>query len=81
MCIFDRNKFRSIHTAVISLDKAYSSYKINFELNIDRMKKLWGNNQIILLLEKQINWNLFLKNLNMDAEKFKKERKPFLLYN
>ena len=79
--IFDRNKFRSIHTAVISLDKAYSSYKINFELNIDRMKKLWGNNQIILLLEKQINWNLFLKNLNMDAEKFKKERKPFLLYN
>ena len=52
-----------------------------FELNELRMKQLWGNDQILKLLKKEIKPKKFLKELKKDVKIFKRKSKPYLLYN
>ena len=79
--ITDRDSFRSIHSAVLSLNQAYSLYNNQFELNHLRIKKLWGNDQIILFLNKELSQKKLFNNLKKGLRKFKKKAKPYLLYN
>ena len=45
------------------------------------MKQLWGNDQILRLLKKEINPKQFFKELKKDVKIFKRKSKPYLLYN
>jgi uncharacterized protein YbbC (DUF1343 family) len=76
-----KKSFQSIISAVRSLDETYSLYKDSLELNETRMKQLWGNDQILKLLKKDINPKRFTKELSKGIKTFKRRSKPYLLYN
>ena len=79
--VIDRDTFRSVLSSVLSLEIAYSMYKGPLELNELRMKKLWGNDQIISFLKEEVELKQFSKELNKGVKKFKSESRPYLLYN
>ena len=79
--ITKRKSFQSIISAVRSLEEIYSLYEDVLELNELRMKQLWGNDQIIRLLKKEIKPKQFFKELKKDEKVFKRKSKPYLLYN
>ena len=64
-----------------SLEEVYSLYEGALELNDLRMKQLWGNDQILGLLKKDIKPKQFFKELKRDVKTFKRKSKPYLLYN
>ena len=79
--ITKRKSFQSIISAVRSLEEIYSLYEDVLELNELRMKQLWGNDQILGLLKKDIKQKQFFKELKRDVKTFKRKSKPYLLYN
>ncbi len=79
--ITSRNSFRSINSAIRSLEEVYALYEGALELNDLRMKQLWGNDQILGLLKKNIKPKQFFKELKRDVRTFKRKSKPYLLYN
>ena len=79
--ITNRKSFQSIISAVRSLEEIYSLYEDVLELNELRMKQLWGNDQILRLLKKDIKPKQFFKELKKDEKIFKRKSKPYLLYN
>ena len=79
--ITSRNSFRSINSAIRSLEEVYALYEGALELNDLRMKQLWGNDQILGLLKKNIKPKQFFKELKRDVKTFKRKSKPYLLYN
>ena len=76
-----KKSFQSIISAVRSLDETYSLYKDSLELNETRIKQLWGNDQILRLLKKDIKPKRFSKELSKGIKTFKRRSKPYLLYN
>lgn len=79
--ITSRKSFRSIISSVRSLEEIYSLYKDTLELNETRMKQLWGNDQILKFLKKDIKPKRFFKELNKGIKTFKRRSKPYFLYD
>ncbi len=77
----DQSTFNSVETGLKFLYITQIMSARNFEVMPERMNKLWGNNQLTLLLKGKGSLIKILKEMNHDVAFFREQREPYLLYD
>ena len=88
--ITDRNKFRSVEVAIQSIYITFGLFTEHFRYKQGRLNKLFGSNQLFLLLRGKLKNNKgkliksppeLLRMIDEDSEKFSVKSASYHLYN
>jgi uncharacterized protein YbbC (DUF1343 family) len=80
LVITDKNKFRSVDTAIHSVIITIMFYMDNFRYDSKKIDYLWGNKIMNKFLRGDLKPKIFFKLLKQHQEKFIIQSAPYYLY-